>query len=458
MLCQRKLYIARSRGQVYNQNVETLSTSPKRRAVKLEESILNHGPAPDCRAVLRDQKTDGHELDPVGFERDHPLLIIKFGLGLSPQTGEQRNAGAIDISVEHAHPQPVLRHGNGEVVSRGRLADPALTRRHTDDVLGRARKVGVCWLAALSSWRSFSSRRRLRGGLTLGLCGGDDLGCRYPVHGLERLLHRLLEWNQRAGAVGGGFEHQTDQALVFNQPLDIACINQALSIRGLDAVQGVTYLIEHDRSHYEGMRFPVTIDRPAKEAMSSQTNQPNTPAPRTRSGGPIVVGLAGWSGSGKTALARALISAMRARGLRVATLKHAHHGFDVDTPGKDSFEHRAAGASEVIVASSQRIAHMIEDPLPDPDERRALEPLLARLGPVDVVLVEGFKRAGHPKLEVSREALGKPRLLDTVPNVIAVATPSGDSAAASAVPVYDLNRPEDWIDEALALFAQADFA
>ncbi len=206
------------------------------------------------------------------------------------------------------------------------------------------------------------------------------------------------------------------------------------------------------------MRFPVTIDRPAKEAMSSQTNQPNTPAPRTRSGGPIVVGLAGWSGSGKTALARALISAMRARGLRVATLKHAHHGFDVDTPGKDSFEHRAAGASEVIVASSQRIAHMIEDPLPDPDERRALEPLLARLGTVDVVLVEGFKRAGHPKLEVSREALGKPRLLDTVPNVIAVATPSGDSAAASAVPVYDLNRPEDWIDEALALFAQADFA
>lgn len=175
--------------------------------------------------------------------------------------------------------------------------------------------------------------------------------------------------------------------------------------------------------------------------------QPNATAP-------IVIGLAGWSGSGKTSLAVKMIALLKAKGLRVATIKHAHHAFDVDTPGKDSFTHRAAGADEVLVASSRRIAHMIEDPLPDEDDRRALQPLLDRLGAVDAVLVEGFKNAPHAKLEIYRESVGKPRLMGRVPNIIALATTDEALAAhtSSDVPAFDLDHPELWIDALLDLF------
>jgi molybdopterin-guanine dinucleotide biosynthesis protein B len=134
---------------------------------------------------------------------------------------------------------------------------------------------------------------------------------------------------------------------------------------------------------------------------------------------PHVLGLAGWSGAGKTTLLVRLIPVLVSRGLRVATLKHAHHEFDVDTPGKDSWEHRKAGASEVIVASGRRWAQMHE--LGDEPEP-SLAALLRKVSPCDLVLVEGFKRERHPKLEIHRPALGKPAFYPDDPAVIAVAT------------------------------------
>jgi molybdopterin-guanine dinucleotide biosynthesis protein B len=134
---------------------------------------------------------------------------------------------------------------------------------------------------------------------------------------------------------------------------------------------------------------------------------------------PRVLGLAGWSGSGKTTLLVRLIPLLVQRGLRVATLKHAHHDFDVDTPGKDSWEHRKAGASEVIVASSRRWVQMHE--LNGEDEP-ALGTLLRRVSPCDLVLVEGFKHQRHAKLEIHRPALGKPALYLEDTAVVAVAT------------------------------------
>jgi molybdopterin-guanine dinucleotide biosynthesis adapter protein len=132
-----------------------------------------------------------------------------------------------------------------------------------------------------------------------------------------------------------------------------------------------------------------------------------------------VFGLAGWSGSGKTTLMTALIPEFAARGLAVSTLKHAHHAFDIDQPGKDSWRHRQAGAREVMVASNRRWAlmHELRD-TPEP----SLDDLLQKLSPVDLVLVEGFKRHPHPKIEVYRHSLGKPLLHPDDPFVVAIAS------------------------------------
>src|SRR3954464_10324835 len=118
-----------------------------------------------------------------------------------------------------------------------------------------------------------------------------------------------------------------------------------------------------------------------------------------------IIGIAGWSGAGKTTLLTRVIPCLTARGLRVSTIKHAHHGFDVDQPGKDSHTHRAAGATEVLVSSANRWALVHE--LRGAGELR-LRALLQKLGPVDLVIVDGFKRETHPKLEVHRAAVGKP--------------------------------------------------
>ncbi|HEX5325366.1 MAG TPA: molybdopterin-guanine dinucleotide biosynthesis protein B [Acetobacteraceae bacterium] len=130
-----------------------------------------------------------------------------------------------------------------------------------------------------------------------------------------------------------------------------------------------------------------------------------------------VLGIVGWSGSGKTTLITALLPLLRERGLRVSTVKHTHHGFDMDRPGKDSFRHRAAGAHEVLVASARRWALLHESEGEEP----GLPALLARLDPVDLVLVEGFKTHPFPKLEVHRPTLGKPPIWPTESEVVAVA-------------------------------------
>jgi molybdopterin-guanine dinucleotide biosynthesis protein B len=140
-----------------------------------------------------------------------------------------------------------------------------------------------------------------------------------------------------------------------------------------------------------------------------------------------IIGLAGWSGSGKTTLMRKLLPWFTAQGLRVSTIKHAHHAFDVDRPGKDSYEHRAAGASQVLVSSSQRWALMTElRGAPEP----TLEELLRQLLPVDLVIIEGFKRDSHPKVEVHRAANGKPWLHPEDPHIVLVAADAEPPAGA----------------------------
>ena len=147
-----------------------------------------------------------------------------------------------------------------------------------------------------------------------------------------------------------------------------------------------------------------------------------------------IFGLAGWSGSGKTTLIVKLLPALTGRGLTVSTMKHAHHTFDIDQSGKDSYRHRAAGATEVLVTSANRWALIHEHRgAPEP----AIEDLLSHMTPVDLLIVEGFKRDTHPKLEVHRPANGKPLLCREDPHIVAVAS---DSAVDGlAVPVLDLN-------------------
>ncbi len=150
-----------------------------------------------------------------------------------------------------------------------------------------------------------------------------------------------------------------------------------------------------------------------------------------------VVGFAGWSGAGKTSLIVKLIPCLIGRGFSVSTLKHAHHAFDVDQPGKDSYLHRQAGAGEVLVASATRWALMHE--IRGGDEP-PLSGLLARLSPVDFVLVEGYKRDSHVKIEVHRLANGKPLLYPDDPSVKAFVS-DGEPGAAS-LPYAHLNDVE----------------
>ncbi|WP_374307192.1 molybdopterin-guanine dinucleotide biosynthesis protein B [Methylocella sp.] len=147
-----------------------------------------------------------------------------------------------------------------------------------------------------------------------------------------------------------------------------------------------------------------------------------------------VIGLAGWSGAGKTTLIVKLIPYLIAQGLSVSTLKHAHHRFDLDQPGKDSFRHREAGAREVLVASARRYALLHENA---EGEEPALSELLAKMAPVDLLLIEGWKRDGHAKIEVFRAANGKPALHADDPTIRAVA--ADDPAAAGPLPFAHLD-------------------
>ena len=148
-----------------------------------------------------------------------------------------------------------------------------------------------------------------------------------------------------------------------------------------------------------------------------------------------MIGFVGWSGAGKTTLLTAVLRHLAAAGLRVSTVKHAHDGFDLDRPGKDSHRHREAGAREVLLASCTRWAllHEIEGPEP------SLPELLVRLAPCDLALVEGWKQHPYPKIEVHRPGLGKPPLWPEIPGVIGVAS---DAALPGCPhPVLPLNDP-----------------
>lgn len=149
-----------------------------------------------------------------------------------------------------------------------------------------------------------------------------------------------------------------------------------------------------------------------------------------------VFGFAGYSGSGKTTLIEQLIPFFTGQGLRIALIKHAHHDFDIDQPGKDSFRHRKAGAGEVLVTSDRRWALMHElDGESEPD----LASHLDRLAPCDLVLVEGFKHAAIPKLEIHRVANAKPLLFPQDPHIIAIAS---DTSLETTLPNFDLNAVE----------------
>ena len=156
-----------------------------------------------------------------------------------------------------------------------------------------------------------------------------------------------------------------------------------------------------------------------------------------------VLGIAGWSGAGKTTLLKQLIPALVGRGVQVSSLKHAHHNFDIDRPGKDSHTLRLAGVREMLITSARRWA-LIHENQGEPEP--GLETMLARLSPVDLVLVEGFKHYPHDKLEVHRHENGKPFLFPDDPHICGVV--SDRSPHDAAIPVFapgDIDKIADFV-------------
>jgi len=149
-----------------------------------------------------------------------------------------------------------------------------------------------------------------------------------------------------------------------------------------------------------------------------------------------VFGFAGWSGSGKTTLIEQVIPCLVARGVSVSLVKHAHHAFDIDYPGKDSYRHRDAGCIEVLVTSSRRWA-LVHELRGAPE--LTLAETLARLSPCDLVLIEGYKRSRLPKLEIHRAALGKPWLHPDDPHIVAIASDTPPGPAAGTRPIFRLD-------------------
>jgi molybdopterin-guanine dinucleotide biosynthesis protein B len=160
-----------------------------------------------------------------------------------------------------------------------------------------------------------------------------------------------------------------------------------------------------------------------------------------------VLGIAGYSGSGKTTLLEKIIPLLKQHGLRVSVIKHAHHDFDIDRPGKDSFRHREAGAHEVMIASGHRWALMHEL---RQEVEPSLEELYTRLSPCDLVLVEGYKLSPIPKLEVHRTETNHALLYPNDPNIIAVVT---DSKATLPLLTLDIDAPQQVVDYILKYFS-----
>ena len=160
-----------------------------------------------------------------------------------------------------------------------------------------------------------------------------------------------------------------------------------------------------------------------------------------------LMGFCAWSGTGKTTVLKAVIPMLRKEGLRVAVVKHAHHDFDLDQPGKDSWELRKAGALQTLVASRRRIALIEEREAPADNEEPTLVELLEMLDPrrLDLVLVEGFKNEVFPKIELHRPSLGRPLLCGQRNHIIAVASDEPVSLPRP-LPQLDLNRPDELVD------------
>lgn len=155
-----------------------------------------------------------------------------------------------------------------------------------------------------------------------------------------------------------------------------------------------------------------------------------------------VFGIAGYSGSGKTTLLEKLIPQFTARGLKVSVIKHAHHGFDIDRPGKDSYRHREAGATEVLLSCNDRWALMHERR----DEGEiSLDELISRLAPCDLVLIEGFKQEPVPKLEVYRPENGKPPLFHERNDIVALATDDEIATTLPKLPLNDASAIADFV-------------
>jgi len=162
-----------------------------------------------------------------------------------------------------------------------------------------------------------------------------------------------------------------------------------------------------------------------------------------------IIGFAGFSGSGKTTLLEQVIPLLTAQGLRISLIKHAHHNFDIDKPGKDSFRHREAGAKEVLIVSGFRWALMHE--LREEAEP-SMETLCKRLSPCDLVIVEGYKYSEIPKIEVHRVETSHPHLYNEDQRIVAVAT---DSKGRLPIPSLDINAPQQVADFILNYFSFA---
>ncbi len=160
-----------------------------------------------------------------------------------------------------------------------------------------------------------------------------------------------------------------------------------------------------------------------------------------------IIGISGWSGNGKTTLLEQLIPALIDKGYTVSTLKHAHHKFDIDRPGKDSHRHREAGATEVLISSAARWALMHENK----NEKEAdLESLISKMAPVDILLIEGFKKERFPKIEVWREGIKDAPLFTVDDTVVAVATDCPD--LDTKLPLLDLNNAQEVADFVIGKF------
>ena len=168
---------------------------------------------------------------------------------------------------------------------------------------------------------------------------------------------------------------------------------------------------------------------------------------------PPRLGFCAYSGTGKTTLLTALLPLLKARNVKVGVIKHAHHAFDTDQPGKDSYELRKAGARQMLVSSARRRALITE--LDEGEAEAGLEDLISQLdhNDLDLILIEGFKHVAFPKIELHRPELGKPLMYPEDKNVIALAT-KGASPADAAIPVLNLDKPDEILDFILDRFVQ----